>query len=230
MPTDAKSDQGVRVAVAGGSELYRECLRLALEAADTDLHVTNAGSVDEGIRRFADSGEVDVFLVNAEVTAKECKSCLDDVSSLYNERHDVAVVMLCGSGLCFRARLAVTQGLAGMVDSTATVGLLAAALRVVGAGGTCFSASIVGEGRLGTARSDSRTLTLPQLSPRQQEVLSLLCEGKSNKEMSRVLNLTESTVKAHISGILKRLNANSRTQAVLIASRFAETDVTNVPH
>ena len=57
------------------------------------------------------------------------------------------------------------------------------------------------------------------LSPRETQVLGLLAEGAANKEIARQLNISERTVKAHVTGILNKLGANSRTEAVAIAMR-----------
>ena len=57
------------------------------------------------------------------------------------------------------------------------------------------------------------------LTPRQREVLALLGQGKSNKEIARVLQLAEGTVKLHVTAILKALNVNNRTRAVVAASQ-----------
>jgi DNA-binding NarL/FixJ family response regulator len=58
------------------------------------------------------------------------------------------------------------------------------------------------------------------LSPRQLDVLRLLVEGRSNKLIMRELELSESTVKTHVQAIFRRLNVNSRTQAVVAAARL----------
>jgi DNA-binding NarL/FixJ family response regulator len=55
------------------------------------------------------------------------------------------------------------------------------------------------------------------LSHREEEVLSLLAGGRSNKEIAAQLGITEATVKCHVSAILLRLNANDRTEAVVTA-------------
>jgi DNA-binding CsgD family transcriptional regulator len=64
-----------------------------------------------------------------------------------------------------------------------------------------------------------------RLSARQREVLRLLGEGKSNKEMARALTLSPNTVKLHVSAILQRLKLKSRTHAALLASRLARPEV-----
>lgn len=55
------------------------------------------------------------------------------------------------------------------------------------------------------------------LSPREREVLSLMVQGKSNKEIASALTITEATVKCHVSIILARLEVGDRTQAVIAA-------------
>ena len=56
-----------------------------------------------------------------------------------------------------------------------------------------------------------------QLTPQQLRVLNMLTEGKLNKQIAYELDVTEATVKAHVSAILRKLSVHSRTQAVIIA-------------
>jgi DNA-binding CsgD family transcriptional regulator len=62
------------------------------------------------------------------------------------------------------------------------------------------------------------------LTPRELEVLALLCEGLPNKLISRRLNISAATVKCHISRILDELGVSSRLQAVVVAARFGLID------
>jgi len=66
-----------------------------------------------------------------------------------------------------------------------------------------------------------RTPELPEpLTPREMDVLRLLAQGQSNKEIARALDLVEETVKSHVRHILAKLGVQSRTQAVLAAIRL----------
>ncbi len=66
-----------------------------------------------------------------------------------------------------------------------------------------------------------RTPELPEpLTPREMDVLRLLAQGQSNKEIARALHLVEETVKSHVRHILAKLGVQSRTQAVLAAIRL----------
>lgn len=82
---------------------------------------------------------------------------------------------------------------------------------------------LVGEAQ-GAAASARRELARARLSRRQLQVLRLLGEGKSNKEMARALLLSPNTVKLHVSAILQRLKLASRTHAALLASRLNTQD------
>ena len=59
------------------------------------------------------------------------------------------------------------------------------------------------------------------LTPQQFRVLSMLCSGQSNKRIALQLQVSEATVKAHMTAILEKMGAENRTQAVLIAQRLA---------
>ena len=67
------------------------------------------------------------------------------------------------------------------------------------------------------ARALASRLPDSELSSREREVLHLLVEGKTNKEIANLLGITEATVKCHVSTILMRLNVSDRTQAVVTA-------------
>lgn len=66
-----------------------------------------------------------------------------------------------------------------------------------------------------TPKLPAEEVTLEQPTAREAEVLQLLAEGLSNKEIAQQLSLSEGTVKNHISATLAKLHANDRTQAVL---------------
>ena len=67
---------------------------------------------------------------------------------------------------------------------------------------------------------DRQPASPPRLTPRQTEVLALLCEGLPNKRICRRLNVATGTVKVHISCILRELGVKSRLEAVVAARRF----------
>ena len=73
--------------------------------------------------------------------------------------------------------------------------------------------------RQNEARQKTSTAILACLSKRQREVLTHLLQGKPNKNISKVMNISENTVKAHMSAIFRTLGAHNRTQAVYYAAK-----------
>ncbi len=62
-----------------------------------------------------------------------------------------------------------------------------------------------------------QVLELPELTPRQQEVLQLVCKGLPNKKICQCLNLTEHTVKSHMKTLFSELNVHNRTECARVA-------------
>lgn len=100
---------------------------------------------------------------------------------------------------------AMAMGAAAFVPKVRCGGVMLGALRQVLAAG-------IGQPLAALPASSPRSLTRRQL-----DVLSLLADGRSNKEIARALGLAEGTVKLHVTAILKSFQANNRTQAVRIA-------------
>lgn len=69
-------------------------------------------------------------------------------------------------------------------------------------------------------RQDGRQLRIPDLTPRQRDVLALLVEGRSNKEIARRLQLGEGTVKVHMAALLRSLGVQNRAAAAVVGARL----------
>lgn len=111
---------------------------------------------------------------------------------------------------------AIDRGAAGFIPKSADGTAFAAALRSVLDGRVHLPAQELQRAPVGRADEFGDL----GLSPRQLEVLRLLVEGRSNKLIMRELGLSESTVKTHLQAIFRRLDVNSRTQAVVAAARL----------
>lgn len=116
---------------------------------------------------------------------------------------------------------AIQAGAAGYIPKTLESARMLAALRVVMAGGVYLPPRLLAPPPAApVAPSGSRDPADLGFSPRQGEVLRMLIEGKPNKLIARALDMSESTVKTHLAAIFRKLDANSRTQAVVAAARL----------
>ena len=92
------------------------------------------------------------------------------------------------------------------------------ALERVRTGGTYVPLALT-EAISSTTPEKAQVTPWRELTRRQRDVLALISEGRSNKLIADALNMSESTVKAHVKQIIKRLNVANRTQAALLATR-----------
>ncbi len=105
---------------------------------------------------------------------------------------------------------AVRAGVRGyLTKKSGDVKELLEAVRSVAAGGTYYPASIAG--KLEERRKQ------PDLTKREMEILTLLADGNTNKEMARILDISDMTVKLHLANLREKLGAVDRTQAVVLA-------------
>jgi len=123
---------------------------------------------------------------------------------------DSRIVVLSASDDDVNVREAIRLGANGFISKCDAPEVVMAALRLVSCGGTCVPPSFVKHGSLAQAAPVAES----NVTHRQREVLQLLAEGLSNKQIAYRLQLTEGTVKLHVAAILKSLGATNRTQAV----------------
>jgi DNA-binding NarL/FixJ family response regulator len=116
-----------------------------------------------------------------------------------------------------RARKAVRAGAAGVVYKDIDPDALVRAIRSVHDGNLLLAAEAAGSVLPGrdSGRSDA-------LTSREREVLAKIAEGRSNREIARLLQVSEKTVKAHVSSVLAKLGVQDRTQAAVYAVRHRD--------
>jgi DNA-binding NarL/FixJ family response regulator len=154
-----------------------------------------------------------------------------DFERLLRRFDKVPVVVLSDVDARDEAQLAFVAGAHGFVPTMLEPQLLCAALALVQAGGKFAPPEQIDEWAHASLPNRAETSDEPvpepvpqyeELSPRQTHVLLLLQEGLANKVIAAKLGMTESTVKVHVRQIMRRLGANNRTEAALLAQRHHE--------
>lgn len=192
--------------------LLRDALCLLIAHELPTLTLLQAGTLAEAIAALETHTDVAVALLDLGLPDSEG---LDSLVRLREAAPLTTVIVLSADAAHETGIAAIDAGAAGFVPKTAQCSTLLDALRQVLNGGI-----YVPNNALDAPFDAPATASLENLSPRQAEVLRLLIEGKSNKLISRELNLSESTVKTHLIAVFRRLGVNSRTQAVLAAARL----------
>ncbi len=206
------------IAVVDPSRLRRECMRLALAQHSPGRQVTEASSADELIHLVGGGGHFDLVLVGA-ATAEHVD--LRQIDALRRTLPETPLVVVAETDNPQRARQILSTGARGFLPASLSLRVLMGAIDLVLAGGVYVPSSLIESNaqRPGTWQGSTHSAEpWSELTRRQRDVLALISQGKSNKLIADALTMSESTVKAHVKQIIKRLNVANRTQAALVAT------------
>ena len=212
-------DGAIRVLVVDDHPIVRQGLRTYLSSRPGLEVVGEAADGDGAVAEAARLGP-DVVLVDLVMPRG---GGLDAIRRLRAAGERPRVIVLTSFAGEDQVIEAVRAGAAGYLLKDVAPADLEAAIRVVHGGGVILDPSVVGSVMAEVARAEP----LPgvgELTARERQVLSLLAEGRSNRELAAELYVSEKTVKTHVSSILAKLHLTDRTQAALFAVRHGLAD------
>jgi len=181
--------------------MTRDELVASLAQLRPDAHVLQAHDLTEALRIAAEHGDLAAVLLVVGPSGSGAEA----FDEFRKARASLPVVVLSGAETPQAARDALARGASGFVPRSAAPRTLLSALRLVLDGDRYVPPLVLDEALAGT--------DAPALTERQVEVLRRLSEGQSNKAIARDLGVSEKTIKAHVTAILKALRVINRVQA-----------------
>jgi DNA-binding NarL/FixJ family response regulator len=195
--------------------LFREGLRALLANISPKVTIVEAASVVGAI----DECRCTLFRMVLLDLGLSRSGGLDTLEQFRRAVPTVPVIVLSGEQDPSLIRSAIDLGAVGYIPKSHTAELMVAALRFVLAGGVYLPLGVLEDGRSSAPTTASEGGRFQLLSPRQQQVARLLLQGQSNKAIARMLELSEGTVKAHVSAIYQIIGARNRVDAVTLAAK-----------
>lgn len=217
-------DKPMKILIADDHELFRDGLRHVLTQLDGTVSIVEASDYPQAIALTQSEPDINIVLLDLGMPGMPWSEGLQSLRQTLPA--DVPVIVLSASDDRRHVLQAVNLGAAGFIPKTSSSRVMLSALKLVLSGGVYLPPALLDQGvegtpiQMGTPAPDNAAAFL---TPRQREVLTLLGQGKSNKEIARVLQLAEGTVKLHVTAILKALNVNNRTRAVVAATQLGLT-------
>ncbi|MEQ1956530.1 response regulator transcription factor [Mesorhizobium sp. CN2-181] len=210
----------ITVAVVDDHPLFREGVIRSL-AETGRFEVLAAGCTAEDALRIAADQRPDILLIDLSMPGGGHNA----IKPILSRNASQCIVVLTASESSEDVVAALNAGVKGYVLKGVGSRSLAEILAAVTEGETYVTprlsahllAALAGAARSGDA-------TLGTLSDREREVLTLVSSGLSNKTVALELNLSEKTIKHHMSSILSKLNAKNRTQAAMVLRNSLDTD------
>ena len=206
-----------KILIADDHALYRQGLGTLLDALNPEIKVVEASSYPEAIRAANEIDDLDLVLADLGMPGMERFAGL---SALIRSLDDVPLVVVSAAESSEEMSMAMDCGAHGYIPKTLDSSNVVTAVEQVLNGEIFLPPTLIGwEPGQGVPQGAGG----PHLTPRQRDVLNLMADGQSNKEIARVLGLAEGTIKLHVTGLLKVLDANNRTQAVIKATALGLT-------
>ncbi len=211
----------MNILVVDDHALVREGLRQVLKGLGAQTQVHEASTCSHAFDIARALPDLDLVLLDFHLPDMSGYAALDLFGSLHPE---LPVVIVSGSAIPDIMREVLRRGAAGFIPKSGKSDTLLYALEQILQGGvytppTPNVAIALGATNAVETAGAERPVR-PDLTTRQSEVLQCLMDGRANRDISVLLNLSEETIKNHVTSILRLLKVQTRMQAVIAAARF----------
>lgn len=217
----SRGSPGIRVAlVIDDHPLFCEALTLTLRTALNVQEIATAANLSDGIERAQEEPRPEIILLDLRLPDTDG---LDGLIRLRNAADGTPIIVISSLSDDRMIASVLKAGASGFVPKHSQRGVFVEAIDRILSGATYTPEGYVAPSDDVTIDEDDIIERLGSLTAQQARILELVCEGKLNKQIAYELDIAETTVKAHLTAILRKLQVQSRTQAVLIAqnARFA---------
>jgi DNA-binding NarL/FixJ family response regulator len=207
------------ILVADDHPLFRAALRGAVAASCADAEFVEADSVASLLEAVEHHPQADLLLLDLDMPGAHGFSALAHVRGT---RPELPVVVVSATADPQTVANAFSYGAQGFISKSADARAIGAGIESVLQGEIVAPPGYRAPADRGAAPPDLDVAArLSELTPQQFRVLSMLLSGLLNKQIAFELDVSEATVKAHVTAVLRKLGVASRTQAVLRVGRLA---------
>jgi DNA-binding NarL/FixJ family response regulator len=209
----SNGQKALRVVIVDDHALLRMGTRQILSEADGIEVVAEAQDAAQAMDAVAATSP-DLVLIDIRLPDR---NGIDVARSVVEEHPSTRVVILSAYDDEDYVRAAMDAGVAGYLLKTMPGDELVNAVRAAGSGVTVFDASMTSTLRAQRSGQGSRNGELSSLTWREQQVVDLVAEGRSNKDIATLLGISARTVEGHLNHVFAKLGVTSRTALVRLA-------------
>ena len=211
----------LRVMLVDDHEIVRDGIRTMLEPEDDIVVTAEAGSVVEAVEE-AERTRPDVIVMDVRLTDG---SGIEATREILAKHPETRVLMLTSFADDEALFASIMAGASGYVLKQVRSGELLRAIKSVGDGRSLLDPAVTDAvlDRLRKGKHLLRDERLARLSPQEERILTMVAEGRTNKEIGDDLRLAEKTVKNYVSSILSKLEVARRAEAAAYLARHTTT-------
>ncbi len=204
----------MKILVVDDHALFREGLVYMLGKLETETTIIEANNYEEAVALLESHLDLDLALFDLSMPGKDGFSLLDYCRKQFPL---VSVVILSASKNSADLSRAIKAGALGFIPKDTTSKVMLSALQLIMTGERYIPASMSLQPQLNDIDN--------ALTPRQQQVASMMMKGFSNKKIALEIGIAEATIKMHVTSIFKRLGVQNRTEATLAMQQLGMSEL-----
>ena len=203
--------------------LFCDALTLTLQSIADFKEIRTAGTLEQALEVLAQ--DADIGLIVLDLNLPDVNG-LDGLVRLRNAAPKAPILVASSMADNTMIAHALKAGADGFVPKHSQRSVFRRAFEAVTTGRAFVPDGFIDPNAGQPAEPDNALARLASLTNQQARILHLICEGKLNKQIAFDLSIAETTVKAHVTAIMRKLGVHSRTQAVLVAqeARFSNAE------
>ncbi|TAN00064.1 MAG: response regulator transcription factor [Rhodanobacteraceae bacterium] len=206
------------ILIADDHPLFRDALERAVRIALPRADVHSAVDVHELLGLTEAFPDAELLLLDLHMPGAHGYTALAHIRGQFP---GLPVIVISAHEEAVVARRALAYGAAAYIPKSASVDDIVGAIHSVLDGNVWLPHTLLGNDiELKSTEIDAAS-RIATLTPQQFRVMTMLAEGKLNKQMAWEVGVSEATIKAHMTAIMRKLGVNNRTQVALIASELA---------
>lgn len=205
----------MKILIADDHALFRDGLALRLEEIVPDAVILQASGYSQIFKILRTESQIDVLILDVEM---QDMPWLESLKQIHAMAPKMKIIVVSASEDSRTIRTILGTGVKGYIPKRSEVKVFNNALKLIIEGGSYVPPNLLENAPLNAL--SGRNIGLKTLTTRQSQVLDLIAQGKSNKQIAYDMGVSESTVKLHINALLRSLHVSNRTQAVITAQKI----------
>lgn len=206
----------MKVLITDEQSLFRDGLSLRLKQINQDISIIQSSNLAEMQKILSNDSDIDILIMDIDLAELNAAEIINKIKSI---APSTKIVAISSSEDTRNIKKILSLGVKGYIPKRSDSNILSGALKLILDGGTYIPTAMLDNGIDYSAYSSTSPLK-KNLTNRQSQVLDLIAQGKSNKQIAYDMGVSEATVKLHINALLRSLKVNNRTQAVITAQKM----------
>lgn len=205
----------MKILIADDHALFRDGLSLYLEKLEPEAVIIQASSCSQMLKLLNSDHKINFLFFDFEMSDTPWQEAFDEIKKA---APNVSFVVISGLEDTRVIKAVLSSGAKGYLPKRLDAKVLNNALRLILDGGTYVPPNLIENSAQNSI--EAKNSGIKNLTYRQSQVLDLIAQGKSNKQIAFDMGVSESTVKLHINALLRSLHVSNRTQAVITAQKL----------